>query len=255
MWCDRTPIPKAVVFDVDGTLVDSERNGHRVAFNEAFTAADLPYHWDERTYGDLLRLTGGKRRLRSFLSQQGHPDRQAAALAETLHRDKTELFREMCVQGRIPPRPGVVRLLDELTAAGITIAVATTGTRAWVDPLLDRAFGPDRFALVLTGTEVPVLKPHPDVYIEALRRLGVDGNQAAAVEDSANGMVAAHAAGLACLVVVNDYTADQALAQADVVVDGFGRPGAARIIAGPEDAVDNGAVTPSTFERLLRVRL
>lgn len=228
------PLLKAAVFDVDGTLVDSERHGHRVAFNEAFRAAGLPHSWDEGTYGELLRITGGERRLRSFLRNEGHPDQEAATLAARLHRHKTELFREMCAQGDIPARPGVHRVLDELAASGVTLAVATTGTRSWVEPLLDTTFGPGRFSLVLTGTEIPVLKPHPDVYVEALRRLGVAENRAVAVEDSVTGMVAAHGAGLACLVVVNDYTADQGFAQADLVLDGY------------------EAVSVDTFEQLLR---
>lgn len=245
---------KAVVFDVDGTLVDSERHGHRVAFNEAFAAAGLPYYWGEQAYGELLRITGGRRRLQSYLLQQGHPEDQAASLAATLHQYKTQLFRDMCVQGRIPPRPGVERVLDELTAAGVLLAVATTGTRSWVQPLLDRVFGEQRFAQVLTGTEVPVLKPHPDVYLQALHQLRLDPRDAVAVEDSLPGMVAAHSAGLSCLVVVNDYTSDGDFQQADLAVDGFGRPGRAQVLVGPESALENAAVTASSFRRILRTR-
>lgn len=246
-----TPPPAAVVFDVDGTLVDSERHGHRPAFNAAFAEAGLGYEWDEDHYGRLLAIPGGRRRLREFLLTQGHAAAAADDLATRLHARKTELFGDLAAEGRIPPRPGVGRLLDELTAAEVPLAVATTGRRVWVEPLLDRLFGLTRFATVVAGDDVAQLKPDPAAYLEVLERLGLPAESVVVVEDSGNGVAAATGAGLACVAVVNDYTAGEELSGAALVVDGFGAPGRARVLAGPGDALDDGAVTLQTLRRLL----
>jgi HAD superfamily hydrolase (TIGR01509 family) len=146
-------------------------------------------------------------------------------LVPRLHARKTELFVEMVLSGAVPARPGALRLLDELEAAGVRLAVATTGTATWVRPLLDRHFGLERFESVVTGDEVRMIKPDPEVYRLALSRLGVRAGDAVAVEDSVMGLAAARAAGVRCAVVINDYTRDDDLSGADVVVDGFAQPG------------------------------
>ena len=212
---------RAVVFDVDGTLVDSERDGHRVAFNAAFAASGLPYRWGVPEYGRWLTIAGGRNRLTAFLESEGYDPRRAAALAARLHSDKTFRMREFVRHGMINPRPGVLELLGRLRGAGVTLAVATTGSRDWAEPLLHRLFGDGMFAVMLTGTEVPALKPDPAVYLEALRRLNVPADRALAVEDSRNGLRAARAAGMSCVVVTNDYTAESNFSGAAAVYDGF----------------------------------
>lgn len=211
----------AVVFDVDGTLVDSERDGHRVAFNAAFAAHGLPYRWDVAEYGRLLAITGGRRRLAYFLESRGYDAAAAADLAVGLHRDKTERMRGLIDRGEISPRPGIRELLGELAAEGVTLAVATTGTRDWVEPLLSRLFGTGLFAVVLTGSEVPALKPDPAVYTEVLGRLGVPAAGTLAIEDSSNGLRAALGAGLECVVVTNEYTRDQDFGGAAAIYPDF----------------------------------
>ncbi|MBW3579435.1 MAG: HAD-IA family hydrolase [Actinobacteria bacterium] len=211
----------AVIFDVDGTLVDSERDGHRVAFNLAFEELGLPYRWDIDLYGALLEVTGGQRRLHAYLEGEGVPAGERDELVPKLHARKTELFRELVADGKVDPRPGAVELLEDLTGAGLRLAVATTGSRGWVEPLLERLFAGVPFDPVITGDDVPARKPDPSAYVMALGRLGLPPAGALAVEDSDNGLVAAHAAGLACVVVFNDYTADQELSQAELVVAGF----------------------------------
>lgn len=245
-----TPRPAAVVFDVDGTLVDSERHGHRLAFNAAFAEAGLPYAWGEEEYGRLLAIPGGRRRIAAFLVRQGHDQAEADERAGRLHARKTELFCERAAAGDIPPRPGVVRLLDELAAARVPLGVATTGSRVWVEPLLDRLFGMSRFAAVVAGDDVAVLKPDPAAYLEVVDRLAAPVAGVVAVEDSANGVAAATGAGLACLAVVNDYTFGQDVGGAALVVDGFGRPGRARVLAGSDEALEDGAVTLATVQHL-----
>lgn len=213
----------AVIFDVDGTLVDSERDGHRVAFNRAFAEAGLPDRWDPPTYGRLLTVTGGQRRLDAYLAARGVPEAERAVLVPRLHRRKTELFLDLVADGAVPARPGVAALLDALDAAGVPMAVATTGSRRWVVPLLERHFGPDRFRVVVTGDDVTRRKPDPEAYRVALARLDVPAAGAVAVEDSGNGVRAALAAGAAVVVVTNDYTAADDVTGAAVVVGGFDR--------------------------------
>jgi HAD superfamily hydrolase (TIGR01509 family) len=211
------------IFDVDGTLVDSERDGHRVAFNAAFENAGLADRWDVPTYGELLRTAGGAQRLAEWFRRQGRGEDESRELATRLHRDKTRIMRRLVEEGHVQPRPGVRRLLDDLRARNAPVHVATTGSRAWVEPLLDAVFG-QRFATVVTGTEVGDLKPSPAVYVEVLRRAGIGPEETVAVEDSGNGVRAATSAGLTCLVATNDYTRDDEFAGASLVADGVHDP-------------------------------
>lgn len=227
-----TERPDAVVFDVDGTLADTERHAHRPAFNEAFAAAGLPYRWDEDDYGALLAITGGKRRIEHYLRDQGVAGEQAAELAATLHATKTDRFIGRVRAGSVPARAGVAELLDELRAAGVRLAVATTGTAGWVRELLDGLFRLEIFEVVLTGDDVPALKPDPAVYQQALLHLQLPAQRVTAVEDSANGLRAAVAAGLRCAVVSNEYTRDQDFSGAAVVCDGFSHHGRRPLTAG-----------------------
>ncbi|MBA2324660.1 MAG: HAD-IA family hydrolase [Pseudonocardiales bacterium] len=209
----------AVVFDVDGTLADTERDGHRPAFNRAFADHGLPYRWDVPTYGRLLRVTGGRRRIERYLLEQGCPE--ASSLAPVLHRAKTDHFVEWVRSGPLSCRPGVDTLIDDLRRHEIRLAVATTGRRAWVEPLLERLFDPSVFEAIITGDDVRHLKPSPDAYLAALVALGLPRDVVLAVEDSAPGLAAARAAGLTCLVVTNAYTADSALLGAAAVRASF----------------------------------
>jgi HAD superfamily hydrolase (TIGR01509 family) len=246
---------QAVVLDVDGTLVDSERDGHRVAFNMAFEEAGLPDRWDEERYGELLAVPGGKRRLSAYFEEQGMGEDERDELAGRLHRRKTDLFKEMAVDGQIKARPGVEQLVDELDDAGVRLAVATTGSREWVDPLLDKLFGAGRFEAIVGGDEVEHRKPDPSSYLTALGRLGVEASVAVAVEDSAIGLRAAKAAGLPCVVAVNDYTREQEFEDADLVLDGFGtRDAPAEVLSDPHGLEPPGRFDLSTLSRLAAAR-
>ncbi len=241
----------AVVFDVDGTLVDSERDGHRVAFNQAFEDFDLPYRWDEDVYGRLLRVTGGQRRIDGYLAEQGVAEGERARLAPALHRHKTEILKGMVAGGMIEARPGVARLLAELADREVRLAVATTGSRGWVDQLLERVLPRVPFEVVVTGDEVAGRKPDPEAFLTALERLGTTTDDTVAVEDSHEGLVAAKAAGLACAVVTNGYTADHDLTSADLVLDGFGEPQSpARVVADPRPTGCTGVLDLGVLERL-----
>lgn len=217
------PALRAVVFDVDGTLAETERDGHRPAFNAAFARHGLGVEWDPVEYGALLGVTGGRHRVAQYLRANGHgPD--ADELAARVHRTKTELFRDHVLAGGCAARPGVIELVDGLAAAGIRIAIATTGRRRWVEPLVTGLLGADRVHVMVTGESVRRLKPDPEAYLLALRGLSLPAEEVLAVEDSAVGLRSALGAGLATAVVTNGYTAGQDFTGAAAVLPAFDRP-------------------------------
>ena len=244
---------RAVVFDVDGTLVDSERHGHRVAFNRAFEEFDLPYRWDEELYGELLHVTGGQRRIDGYLADQGVPEDERATLAPALHRRKTEILEQMVDDGAIELRPGAARLLEELAGDGVALAVGTTGSRRWVERLLRRTLPDVTWDVIVAGDDVANRKPDPEVFTTALEKLGLDGpDGVVVVEDSGEGLAAARGAGLCCAIVVNGYTADHDLAGADLVLDGFGEPGApAEVLSDPHHLGVEGILDVALLRKLL----
>lgn len=205
---------KALIFDVDGTLADTE-DAHREAFNDAFAKAGLDWHWDRALYKDLLAVTGGQKRIRFFL--EGHrpevlqrPD--IDDLIPELHKSKTDFFVGRLKNGQVPLRPGIEDLINEARAKNFTIAIATTTTPVNVTTLLEVNLGADSlnwFACIGDGGQVPVLKPEPDVYDWVLDKLGLAPGETLALEDSRNGLVAAQGADIPCLVVTNDYTEGQ----------------------------------------------
>ena len=243
---------EAVVFDVDGTLVDSERDGHRVAFNLAFEEFGLPYRWDVEEYGRLLRTTGGQRRIDGYLAGQGVPEEERAELAPALHRRKTALMSGLVDEGTVGDRPGVKRLLEELVEEGVRLAVATTGSRGWVERLLERLLPGLAFEVVVCGDEVAERKPDPEAFTTALERLKLAADRVVAVEDSAEGLESAVGAGLATAIVVNGYTRGHDLDRAGLVLDGFGEPGApAEVIQDRAGTGCSGVLDMATLARLL----
>jgi len=246
----------AVIFDVDGTLVDSERHGHRVAFNRAFEDFGLPWRWDEDVYGELLHVTGGRRRIDGYLASRGVPEHERDELAPALHARKTQFLNAMVLDGAIEVRPGVTRLLGELAATGCALAVGTTGSRGWVDGLLRRVLPGTAWDAVVTGDDVNARKPDPEVFEVAMQRLGAGAAGPGAVvvvEDSAEGLAAARAAGLACVVVVNGYTAGHDFTGADLVLDGFGEPGSpATVLADPHATGCDGILDVAVLRMMER---
>lgn len=213
----------AVIFDVDGTLAETERDGHRVAFNRAFARHGLSFRWNVPEYGALLRITGGRRRLSEYLGRvlpEAGQD-QISELAARLHTTKTAEFASWIAAGKVRPRPGVTRLIDELVEHRVRLAIATTGSRAWVGPLLSTLFPGRPFEVVVTGDDVRELKPHPEGYLRALRSLGLPADRALAVEDSVAGLHAARGAGLGCLAVRGYYTREDVYPDALAVFDGY----------------------------------
>ena len=202
---------RALIWDVDGTLAETERDGHRVAFNDAFAAMGLPWRWSVERYGDLLATSGGLERLLRDLAERDDAPRDACerlALARELHRRKNEAYLRRAAAGTIALRPGVRRLMQQARRHGVQLAIATTTGRANVDALLARQLGvhwAGCFAAVLCAEDAPLKKPHPQVYRLALRRLALRADEALAVEDSPNGVASARAAGLAVLLTRSVY--------------------------------------------------
>lgn len=218
---------QALIFDVDGTLAETERDGHRPAFNAAFRDCGLAWHWDEQRYGALLAITGGKERIRHYATHYApaiaaRPDFDA--LVGQLHRIKTAHYLRLVDQGQLPLRPGIARLIGEARQAGLRLAIATTTTPENVDALLRANLGPDApgwFDVIGAGDIVPAKKPAPDIYQWVLDRLALPPSACLAIEDSEIGLKSALTAGLRCVVTVSEYTRGQDFRGAWQVLQGL----------------------------------
>jgi beta-phosphoglucomutase-like phosphatase (HAD superfamily) len=221
---------RAVLFDVDGTLADTERDGHRPAFNAAFAELGLDWEWGVELYGELLAITGGKERIRHFIENHAPAELAREGLDDWIarvHKVKTRHYVEALERGGIPLRPGVARLIRQLREANIKIAIATTTTPENVTGLLKSTLGEDSpgwFDVIGAGDIVPGKKPEPDIYHWVLDRLALAPEQCLAIEDSENGLRAALAAGLDTVVTVSDYTRLQDFTGACAVLSDLGEP-------------------------------
>lgn len=218
---------KALIFDCDGVLVDTERDGHRVAFNRAFAEKGYDIEWDVELYGRLLEVAGGKERMRHYFDNNGWPDDAADkdALIKELHKLKTDLFMQIIESGELPLRPGVARLVDEAIAANVTLAICSTSNERAVNLVAERLLGPKRkarFSAILAGDVVSKKKPHPEIYNLASQKLGLQPSECVVVEDSRNGLLAAKAANMRCVVTTNGYTRNEDFKEADLVVSELG---------------------------------
>jgi len=218
---------KALIFDVDGTLADTEEL-HRCAFNEAFRLHGLDWNWSTSKYAHLLSTTGGKERLGAYIDSlpQGAGEHRAlTGRIGAIHRDKTDIYASSVAAGRVALRDGVAQLLDEAQAAGVQLAIASTTTLANIEALLRATLGRhslERFAAIGAGDQVRYKKPAPDIHRLVLRELGRTAAECAAIEDSATGLAAAKGAGLFTLVTPCCWTEDQDFSAADWVVPSLG---------------------------------
>ncbi|KAI8471357.1 MAG: HAD-like domain-containing protein [Monoraphidium minutum] len=222
-------LPDALLFDCDGVIVDTEKDGHRVSFNDAFKRKGLDHEWGVELYGELLEIGGGKERMTKYFGDvsdrepfKSTTDPSARSeLVKGLHLLKTDLFMELVETGAMPLRPGVARLVNEAIAAGLPVAVCSTSNERAVSTIVRVMLGPDvaKVMRVFAGDVVPKKKPDPAIYLLAAKELGVDPARCVVVEDSRIGLQAAKAAGMTCIITQSSYTKGEDFAGADAVHD------------------------------------
>lgn len=246
--------PAALLWDVDGTLAETELDGHRRAFNRAFASAGLPWRWDRTQYLALLRISGGRERLSHFLTAvEGQPP--APERVQALHQEKQRHYRALLVAGELRLRPGVARLMAAAAAAGLPQAIVTTSGRSAVATLLERLLPRqvDRLQLRICGEDVRSKKPDPEAYRLALAQLDLPPRRVIAIEDSGNGVAAAHGAGLPVLVTRSAASAAESPAVFGAAVAQLDHLGDPRrpctVLQGP--ACPGGMVTLPWLQQLL----
>lgn len=252
---------RAVLFDVDGTLADTEALGHRPAYNRAFRNLGLPFRWGPKLYRKLLRQPGGRERLKHYLLKYQPELGQQAAEAEQnldawvakVHALKSHYFKRYMRNGRVPLRPGIARIMREARASGLRLAIVTNASLKTLRPVLRYSMGPELAAeveVIASGEEVQHKKPAPDLYRLAMERLNVQPHECVALEDSEMGLEAATAAGVAAVVTINRDTLEQDFTEAALVVSSLGEPGAPmRVLQGHLDGPP--WVTVETLRRIL----
>lgn len=250
---------QALIFDVDGTLAETERDGHRVSFNLAFHEVGLDWDWSVETYGALLAITGGKERIRHYIEHYrpdtAIPDDATAFIAD-LHRRKTSHYTRMVESGAVSLRPGVKRLLAEARQRGLRLAIATTTSPDNVIALLTHVLGPGSgawFEVIAAGDIVPAKKPAPDIYTYALRELHLPASACLALEDSANGLLSARGAAIPTIITTSSYTRNERFDNALLIVDSLGEPAAPAAVTGGDAAVVAGTHACIDIDLLTRL--
>jgi len=220
---------KAIIFDVDGTLGETE-TVHQSAFNEAFRHCGLDWVWDEEIYIELLRIPGGPSRLQHFVETRYPEDLERmteAGLLTRIHRRKTQNFARMLEDSGVSLRAGVSRLITDARSAGVKLAACTTSQLETFEILVVNALGIEAlswFNAVVTGADVKKMKPDPEGYLEVLRRLRVDAGDAVVIEDTERGVEAARAAGIRVIAVPSEMTSDEDFSRAEIMLSDLGEP-------------------------------
>jgi HAD superfamily hydrolase (TIGR01509 family) len=250
---------KALIFDCDGVLGDTEQFGHLPAFNRMWRELGVPWEWSVAEYGRKLKIGGGKERMLSLFDEPAFLAAWPAARREMVaewHKRKSAIYKEIIASGRIPPRPGVKRISEEALASGWTLAVASTSAPESVEAVLRHAVGEAtaaRFSLLLAGDCVKAKKPAPDIYLLAAEKLAVAPARCVVVEDSNNGLLAAVAAGMKCVVTVSGYTKEEDFTGAAIVLSSLGDPGgeACQVLANRSAARPQECFTIADLDTIL----
>jgi HAD superfamily hydrolase (TIGR01509 family) len=219
---------KAVFFDQDGVIIDTERDGHRVSFNMTFKEFGFTDEWSVDYYHELLQIAGGKERMKHHLQTKGFskpvPPEQVDDLVKDMHKRKTAIFVELIETGKLPLRPGIHRFMQEAMAAGLKIGVCTTSNEQAAKAITEKILSDIKFDIVLAGDVVKNKKPDPEIYNLALNRTGLTADEVMVVEDSRNGVLAAKAAGAHVIVTTNSYTEKEDVSGGDIIVTCLGDP-------------------------------
>lgn len=217
---------KAIFFDMDGTIVDTEKDGHRVAFNKAFQQTGLNAEWSIPEYSQLLQVAGGKERMKFYFRGKGKKylsrDVMTEEFIQQLHQLKTKIFISMIESGELPLRPGIKRIMKEANEEGIKIGICTTSNEKAAQAIADTLLKDIDMSFILAGDIVRNKKPAPEIYNLALQEAGVTNTEAIVIEDSGNGVIAAKRARLKVIATINEYTKDEELSQADLVLTCLG---------------------------------
>ena len=223
-------------------MADTERDGHRVAFNKAFAQKGYAIEWSVELYGKLLEISGGKERMIHYFDSYGWPSNldcrqtsvvdkdalpigMAKSIIKELHKLKTDLFIQIIESGELPLRPGIARLIDEAIAADVTLAICSTSHERAVNLVAEKLLGSERkarFSAILAGDVVSKKKPDPEIYNLASERLSLEPSKCVVIEDSRNGLLAAKAAGMYCVITTNGYTKEEDFTEADLIVSELG---------------------------------
>jgi HAD superfamily hydrolase (TIGR01509 family) len=219
---------KAIFFDQDGVIIDTERDGHRVAFNETFKEFGFNFEWSVDKYHELLQIAGGKERMRHHLHTEGFgvpvKPEEEDDLIKAMHKRKTAMFVELIESGRLPLRPGVKRLMQEAMQTGLILGVCTTSNEKAAHAVAYKILEDIKFDFVLAGDIVSKKKPDPEIYNLALEKAKVKPEECIVIEDSRNGVLAANAAGMHIVATTNGYTEKEDLSDADIIVTCLGDP-------------------------------
>lgn len=250
---------KALIFDCDGVIAETERDGHRVSFNRAFREAGLKAEWSVEEYGELVKIAGGKERMKHYFKQNPEilaPENCTDEFIKKLHKRKTEIFMEMSERGELPVRPGIRRLVTQAHEKGILLAVCSTSNEKSVTALIKSVLGEESlnwFDRIFAGDIVKAKKPAPDIYNLVKDNFNLNPDECMVVEDSRNGLLAAKAAGMHCIVTVSYYSTEEDFAEADIVVSSLGDPGEPVMILRQNPAVgkDTALIDIDTLEKMI----
>jgi HAD superfamily hydrolase (TIGR01509 family) len=217
---------KAIFFDMDGTIIDTEKDGHRVAFNEAFNRMGIKAEWDVSSYHKLLQIAGGKERMKFYFQEEGKDffpvEKSIDDFVQQLHLLKTEIFVSLIESGQLPLRPGIKRIMKEANDRGIVVGICTTSNEKAVNTIIKSLLHDVKIDFILAGDIVTKKKPDPEIYLLALKKTGFSPHEVLVIEDSENGLIAGKDAGIKVLVTVNEYTKNENLTGAKAVVTSLG---------------------------------
>ena len=250
---------KAFIFDQDGVIIDTERDGHRVAFNETFKKFGYDFQWGVEEYHELLQISGGKERMRHYLHTKGFgvdvKAEEEDELIKRLHKHKTETFIGLIEEGRLPLRPGVKRLMQEVNDAGLVLGICTTSNQRAAHAVAYKILKDIKFEFVLAGDVVSRKKPDPEIYNLALEKTGLKPQECIVIEDSRNGVLAAKTANMHIVATTNFYTEKEDLSDADIIVTCLGDPDGEKgtLKAGGEGFVYNGVLCAEELINFFRM--